>query len=203
MAKRKHSAGLSAADASAELRATPPKRFTKARDALAKSLRDSGDEAAAREVKQLKKPAPSVWGANALAVQKADVVRDLLDAGAALRLAQRKTLSGAGSSAQMKDAMLELHAQVRRAVGEAAKLLSAAGESASATVTDRLRETLLAAAEGEDDVREALRTGTLAEDLSAAGFGAVTPLRGVERGGKSVGAAESSKRDEDPGRARA
>ena len=60
-----------------------------------------------------------------------------------------------------------------------ARVLRDAGEKPSAAVMERVRSTLLAAAEGDDTDRAQLREGTLTEDLSAAVFGLVQPLRAL------------------------
>lgn len=167
-------------DPAAELRTVPPKQFTRRRDELAKSLREAGDEAAARRIKKQRKPSPSLWAANALSRTNPEAVKKLLEAGAALRQTQRRALSGAGGSAELRGAAKRLQQEVRQATTEAIARLREAKESTTAANVDRLRETLLAAAQGDDAVRAQLREGALEDDLSAAGFGTVTPLKLVD-----------------------
>lgn len=181
-------------EAQAELRRTPPKQFVKTRKRLAKELRDSGEEGAAKALEKTPKPNPSVWAINALHREAPDVLKRLLDAGEALRRAHRKALGGAGGGV-LKEASQKLSDEVAAAVNRTTSILSEAGESTSATVTSRLRETLLAAAKSGEDVHQQLRTGTLSENLSAAGFGLMAPLRVVETPKTRESAAERKERE--------
>lgn len=159
-----------------ELARTPPRAFISTRNRLAAELKRAGEDKAASAIRKLRRPSPSVWAVNALSDRAKDVVTALLEAGAAVRLAQRKALSGAGGQ-DLRGATSTLHDEVGSAASTARKLLTEAGENASNAVMERVRSSLLAAAISDEDVRQALREGRLEEDLSPAGFGMVTPLR--------------------------
>ena len=161
-----------------ELFEVPPKQFIARRNQLAKELKASGDAKAAAEIQKLRKPSSSVWAVIALSREANDAIDRVLEAGAQVRTAQRRALSGAGG-AQMRDATRALHDAIRDATARATGLLKNARETASAAVLDRIRDTLMAAAEGDEDLRSALREGRIEEDLSPAGFGMVTPLKVV------------------------
>jgi hypothetical protein len=77
----------------------PPDRFTAARDELAKRTLEAGDKAKAAEIKKLRKPTVVAWALNQLARRHRAQIEDLIEAGQALRDAQRKALSGVKSEA--------------------------------------------------------------------------------------------------------
>ncbi|WP_438017029.1 hypothetical protein WMF18_40580 [Sorangium sp. So ce315] len=72
-----------------DLYSKPLGDFTRARDALAKRLRQAGDKAAAERVKALRRPTAAAWALNQLARRYPQRMEALLDAGERLREAQR------------------------------------------------------------------------------------------------------------------
>ncbi|RKQ87608.1 hypothetical protein C8N24_5633 [Solirubrobacter pauli] len=149
-----------------DLYALPLEAFISARDALAKETRKAGDREAAARIAKLPKPTPAAWAANQIAREDPDVVRALLDAGAALRAAQDAALAGGGAENLRTATQAE-----RRAVDDvmrAAVDLKPGGKPLSRAMADRLRTTLRAAA-GDPDLRAALSAGRLTGEAQAGG----------------------------------
>src|SRR5207253_5292734 len=71
-----------------------PDAFVAARDDLAKRLKAEGRSEEAARVRSLRRPTVAAWAANQVARRNPGDLQELLDAGAALRQAQRKVLSG-------------------------------------------------------------------------------------------------------------
>jgi hypothetical protein len=177
------------------LLALPPDRFVAERDALARSLAERGDRAAA-EVRKLRRPLGLAWLLNRLARERRGDVEALLRAGDRLAQGHRRAMSGGGPG-ELRQAEDELRVRARALRGEAAKALEAAGKRTDPAVLSRLELLLrlLAPAAGPD--REAFRAGVLAVEprpaSGAAGLAAVTdgaswePPRG--RAGKGAPAA--------------
>ena len=152
----------------------PLEEFTKARDALAKELRQAGDKEAADEVKALRKPPMSAWTVNQLARRHPHELRALVKAGEGLRKAQRSAVGGGGPAA-LRDAtrahrehLDELTSLARRELGaDGATLQRVVQNLRSASVDKEASKTLLA--------------GTLVGDVEQSGFGQV--LSAVPAGG--------------------
>lgn len=150
------------ADEADDLYALPLDEFTRARNELAKRLKDPS-------IRELKKPSVSAWAANQLARKREVDVRRLVRAGERLEQAQRGIVGG-GDQAAFAEAQQEERDAVRRLRGEAAQILRESGHPASDATLDRLAGTLHAAAATEEG-RLALRGGRLTEDLEPLGFG--------------------------------
>jgi len=67
---------------------TPPAEFVSVRDDAVAELRAGGAREEAARVRRLRRPAPAVWGANAVAWRHRDLVAAAVDAAAAVRAAQ-------------------------------------------------------------------------------------------------------------------
>lgn len=147
-----------------ELYALPLEEFTAARNALAKEVGRQGDKAAAAEIKRLPKPSKTAWALNQLARREAAEVKQLLDAGARLRDAQQRALSGDAS--RLRDATRTEQEHVNRLVDAALAILGGDGGAAE----ERLRRTLRAAA-NDPGIGDLLRRGRLVADVEASGFG--------------------------------
>lgn len=89
-----HDRCMDAARAIDRLYESDPASFTKERDAIAKSLKAEGDNAAAKEVKAKKKPTQVAWVLNQLARRYPDDVARLVDVGRELAREHRKALRG-------------------------------------------------------------------------------------------------------------
>lgn len=151
-----------------ELYGLPLAEFVPARDALAASRRAAGDRDGAAAVKALRKPTLAAWAMNQTAREHpADVAR-LLEAGAALRAAQRDAL--AGDSTGLREAGRVLGDLLQHVTGLAAGRL----DGSSPVQRDRIAATLRATATAtatDGGAGDRLRRGVLVEDLDPAGFG--------------------------------
>lgn len=159
-----------------ELYALPLDRFTKARNDLARRLKQAHQEEASATVKALRKPNLVAWSANQLARSDPTAVEALLDAGERLREAQQRALGGKASADEVNEAAADEREAVRALLALARSTL---GARAGAALLDRLARTLRAAAVDEQ-ARPLLRRGRLTDELEAVGFGpleAVTPVR--------------------------
>ena len=155
-----------------ELYGRPLEEFTQARNDLAARLKRAHQSEAADAIKALKKPTQAAWAANQLARHEPKLVRELLDAAAALRQTQQRSLGGKASAGDVTAAATREREAVRALVSAARGL---PGRATAATL-ERLGQTLQAAA--VDDVgRDLLERGRLTEELHAVGFG---PLEAVK-----------------------
>jgi hypothetical protein len=169
-----------------------PEDFTRARDALAKELRDANrvDDAAA--VKSLRKPTVVAWALDQLADRDPEGVGALLDAGAEVRAAQRAAISPGGSAERLRSATAARRQAVSRLVKEATDALRESGRSPDPHVDD-LAATLEAASV-DAEAGERLRLGTLdAAIREPAGFGDVTGLRVIPGTGGATDDADAGR----------
>ena len=151
-----------------DLYALPVEEFTKARDELAKELRQAGKKGAADEVKSLRKPSVSAWAVNQAVRRRPQEAKALVKAGDELRKAQRGVVSGR-DPAQLREANSAHRRLVEELTDEARAALEEGGAATSGTVT-RVAQTLRAASI-DKEASKALTAGTLAEDVEQAGFG--------------------------------
>jgi hypothetical protein len=121
----------------------PFDEFVARRNALEKSLRKEGHDAEATAVKALTKPSLPAWTVNQLSRHEPKRFAALLEAGEALRDAQRGMLHGGGGDA-MRTATRAQREVVSALVERAAALLEKAGHKATATTMDKVNETLQA-----------------------------------------------------------
>lgn len=129
-----------------------------------RSIKKSGDTAAAAKVAKLRRPTVVAWALNTAARAHPDKVRDLLAAGTELRTAQEKALRGDAAALRTatdhrRKAVAAVAACVAEVLGERA---SANAGAVSAT---------LEAATVDEDVAAALQAGRLDREQSAAGAG--------------------------------
>jgi hypothetical protein len=151
-----------------DLYGLPVEEFTKARDELAKELRNAGKKDAADEVKSLRKPSVSAWAVNQAVRRRPQDAKALVKAGDELRKAQRGVVSGR-DPAQLREATTAHRRLVEELTEEARAALEERGAAAAATVT-RVAQTLRAASI-DREASKALTAGTLAEDVEQTGFG--------------------------------
>jgi hypothetical protein len=163
-----------------DLYGLPVEEFTKARDELAKELRQAGKKEAADEVKSLRKPSVSAWGVNQAVRRRPQEAKALVKAGDELRKAQRGVVSGR-DPAQLREANSAHRRLVEELTDEARAALEERGAATAATVT-RVAQTLRAASI-DKEASKTLTAGTLAEDVEQAGFGPL--LAAVPTGARS------------------
>jgi hypothetical protein len=165
--------------------------FTPERDAAAKRLRADGDAEAAVQVKALRKPAVPAWAVNRAVRDDRRAADALLDAGHALREAQRKLLRS-GSQAAFEKARKRHATAVDRLTAVAGEALEGARGGATEATLDRVRATLQAASTS-DEGRTLLAQGRLVTDVAPSGFEALGDVpRATAAGGET--AAERRKR---------
>jgi signal transduction histidine kinase len=163
-----------------ELFALPPGEFVEARDRLAGELKTQGRSDEAAEVKKLRRPSLVAWAINAAARERPGEVSGLLDAGAELRRAQRKTLSGGGGK-EMRQATAARRAMIRTLADAAIDAIGTRGTAHRDAISATLD-----AASVDPELGEQLRAGTLErESRPAAGFGAVEGFEVLVGGGTS------------------
>ena len=178
------------ADAPTELAdrlyAVPPRRFVAERDAAVAAARAGGDAAAAAALSRLRRPTVAAWLVNLLALRRPDLVTELTDLAAALRVAQQR-LHGA----DLRELATRRRAVVARMVAAARSLaVDTEPELDGAKLPLAEVETTLAAALADPAVAARVRAGRLLRPVTHAGFGepAGASLRLVP-GGAGGGAA--------------
>jgi hypothetical protein len=155
-----------------QLYGLPLDEFTRARDELARQVRQEGDATRAGEIKQLRKPSVPAWVVNQLARQRELDMQRLLRAGEQLAGAQVGAMRG-----ESGDTFLEARRDEQRALEAlaegATEILAGAGRGAAAL--DRVLATLRAGSLTEDG-RALLKSGRLTEELEPPGFEALAGL---------------------------
>ena len=153
-----------------ELYGLPLERFVPERNALARELRAAGrrDEAAA--VAALRKPSVAARAVNRLAREHRRQLRELFTAGDALSEVQSSVLAGRADGRALSEAAERERAAVSALVDAARALLAAEGLAVSASVLERVGETLHAAAL-DDEAREPVDQGRLERELRHVGLG--------------------------------
>jgi hypothetical protein len=149
----------------------PLEEFVARRTALVRTLRSS-DADAAEAMGKMRKPSVSAWAIDQLAVEKPDLVAELLAAGADAREAQQAVAGGAASGDDLLVASGRVREAVEGAVRAATTVLERFGHATSEDTARRIRTTLQAAAAGGAAERLALWRGMLDRDLTPTGFGA-------------------------------
>jgi hypothetical protein len=146
--------------------------FTRARDELARRIRQEGDGARSADVKQLRKPNLPAWVVNQLARQRELDMQRLVKAGERLASAQAEAIRG-----QSGDAFLEARRDQQHALeglaARAREILADAGRGSA--MLDRVLATLRAGSLTEDG-RALLKSGRLTEELEPPGFEALAGL---------------------------
>ena len=160
----------------------PLDRFTAERDELARRLRQEGARADGDRVKALRKPSIAAWAVNRVARGDADGVRTLLASVDELREAQADAVRG--DAARFRDAAEAHRVALDRLADEGVAALEEAG-GASATIADRVRQTLQAAAQ-DPAVRDDLAAGRLTRELQPGGIDALG-LAGAVPVGRDAG----------------
>jgi hypothetical protein len=169
--------------------------FTQGRDELARRLSKEGKRKDANAVKALRKPTVAAWALNQIARRRAADVKRLLAAGKRLRKAHEALLRG-GNRAALQDASAAERELVDELARDATALAAEAGAASGATLDERIRNTLHAAALDEETAAE-LAAGRLVRDREAVGsFGeaAVAP-----RPAKDTRSARRSEREDSKG----
>ncbi|HTN88585.1 MAG TPA: hypothetical protein VL242_33125, partial [Sorangium sp.] len=152
--------------------------FTRARDELAKRLRQAGDKAASDRVKALRRPTAAAWTLNQLARRYPQRMEALLDAGERLREAQRGALAPGGAQ-ELREASQKHRAIVNELLRAAPALFSEGGYSEKGNPMDRLRDSLLATPTASASDLELLARGRVSGDIEP---GDLSDMLGLLRG---------------------
>ena len=147
----------------------PLDEFVKARDELARALRRADRRPDADRVKGLRKPTVGAWALNQAVRTRRDDLRELLDAGDALRAAQERLLAG-GDRAELRQAGERERKLVSRLAEAAVAIGGEAGRSGG--LEPRLRATLHAAALDER-ARAELAAGRFVREREPVALGAL------------------------------
>ena len=147
----------------------PLDEFVKARDELARALRRADRRPDADRVKGLRKPTVGAWALNQAVRTRRDDLRELLDAGDALRAAQERLLAG-GDRAELRQAGERERKLVSRLAEAAVAIGGEAGRSGG--LEPRLRATLHAAALDEH-ARAELAAGRFVREREPVALGAL------------------------------
>ena len=153
-----------------DLYGAPLDRFVPQRAEMTKALRKEGRREEAAEVAALRKPSVAAWAVNQLIRTQARSVKDLFDAGDALRRAHEQAASGRGDAQALRKATQEERAAVDTLIEAARGLLTSDGHELSPSVIDRVAETLRAAAL-DPDARAQVGDGRLERELRHVGLG--------------------------------
>ncbi len=146
-----------------ELYALAPGNFIAARNQRAKEAKAAGDPDLAKEIGRLAKPSAAAWAVNLLASQRAEILRQVVDLGEALRTAQDDL---------DRDTLKELSRQrqdlIRSVAATAGALAEENGQRLPAAATVDVEHTLQAAM-ADPDAAAAVLTGRLVRTLSSTG----------------------------------
>ncbi len=147
-----------------ELYTLPLDAFTKARNALAKTL--SGDDK--KQIAALVKPSVAMWVVNQLYWQDSSTYTALVDASEKLRAAHRAALSGRTTDTRKPD---EMHkATLEKAFAKASAIAQKKGVALTDTVRDTVRRTLAAVPTDETP-------GRMTREPAPVGFSLLTGIK--------------------------
>jgi hypothetical protein len=153
-----------------ELYGLPLERFVPERNALTRELRAAGKRDEAAGVASLRKPSVAARAVNQLARTHRRELRRLFTAGDALSEVQSSVLAGQAGGRDLSEAHARERDAVSALVEATSAQLTAEGLTPSASVLERIGETLHAAAL-DADAREPVEQGRLERDLRHVGLG--------------------------------
>jgi hypothetical protein len=160
-------ASTTLADALAQLAKVPPKAFVRARDALARLLREANHADVAAQVKTRRVPALPLWIVNRLAIEAPEEVETLIAAAGRVKSAQLGQKSG--GAGDLAAATVAHRTAIDHLLARGAEMVREAGAVSSHQLQDRIQTTLTTAA-ADPSTRATLRTGQLDHELAARGF---------------------------------
>jgi hypothetical protein len=172
----------------------PPDQFVDARGALRKELRATGNRDEADWVGRLRKPTVAAGTVNRLVRSEQGRVAVLLEAGERLRGAQEGLAQGTADAGELRQAGEEERRSVSDLVAAARELEAA--EAPSATVLERVGDTLHAATLDED-VRRRVEAARVTREAAAVGFGGLTAAAPAARPARKVSKGDPGKAADD------
>jgi hypothetical protein len=164
----------------------PLGEFTAAKQALAKRLKQAGDERAG-EVKELRKPSLSAWAVNRLFAVEARAMAAFVGAGERARAAQRRVGTG-GDPGPLRQALEAIRTDTPRLLARGVELLAAEERAPGEAIVERVRTNLEALALDPEHSPAAAR-GWLDADLEPPGFEVMAALQVAASGTKPVSVA--------------
>jgi hypothetical protein len=178
----------------------PLEQFVTRRGNLARELRKQGKREEAAEVGALRKPSVAAWAVNQLVRTQSRSVAELFDAGDALQDAHCSATTGRGDAGALRSAAQRERSAIDQLMEAARGLLTSDGHELSATIIDRVTDTLRAAAQ-DDEARAKVRDGRLERELRQVGLGVLagggaieTPTAPARRKAKPTAAKQRPKR---------
>jgi hypothetical protein len=156
----------------ADLYRGPLEEFVARRTRLVRETRPT-DPSAAEEIGKVRKPSVPVWAIDQLSIGHAQLLLELLAAGADARASQHAVAAQLEARETLLVATSRLRDAVDAAAGAADDVLENAGHSRGEGTGRRIRATLQSAATGSAAERLALWRGTLDHEVASAGFGAL------------------------------
>ncbi len=178
----------------------PLEQFVTRRGELARELRKQGQREEAAAVAALRKPSVAAWAVNQLVRTQSRSVAELFDAGDALQDAHRSATTGRGDAGALRSAAQRERSAIDQLMEAARGLLTTDGHELSATIIDRVTDTLRAAAQ-DDEARAKVRDGRLERELRQVGLGVLagggaieTPTAPARRKAKPTAAKQRPKR---------
>ena len=150
-----------------DLYGLPLDEFTTEREQLVKRLKADGERDQAASASKLRKPTVAAWAVNQLVRTQSKEIKALFRAGDAAAKAQTK-----GQADALRKAGGEMREQLVTLIGRAEGLLDSGGHPPSATVLERVSETLRAAAI-DSESREQVQDGCLTRELRYTGLGGI------------------------------
>ncbi len=151
-----------------------PAAFVASRDELTRRLKATGRSEEAAEIRGLRRPTVAAWAVNQAVRRLPADIEELLAAGAGLRAAQRKALSGVGAGG-FREAMDRRRRVVGKLARAAEQVLKESGHG-SPGATEAVVATFEAASLDEE-AAELVRAGRLSKEIPApSGFGGVGGL---------------------------
>ncbi len=158
-----------AVESADELYGVPLERFVPERTALVRALRADGRREEATRAAAMRKPSVAAWAVNQLVRTQPAAMNELLSAGDAARKAQSDLIAGRGDGNTLRKAAHRQRSAVDALVDLARGLLTSEGHELSATMLERVADTLQAAALDEQ-AREEVGAGRLERELKHVGL---------------------------------
>jgi hypothetical protein len=157
-------------DSPDDLYGLPLDQFVPSRAALVKALRAQKRREDASDVAALRKPSVAAWAVNQLVRTEPKALQALFETGDDLARAQAQAAAGKGGGDAMRDASRRQRDAVSDLLVAAERLLSSEGQGASQATSERVGETLRAAA-NDEDARRQVAGGCLTRELRFVGIG--------------------------------
>ncbi|MET4060823.1 polyhydroxyalkanoate synthesis regulator phasin [Arthrobacter sp. UYP6] len=148
----------------ADLYALMPEAFTAARNRIAAEASKNGDKELGKAIRSLPKPSAGAWLVNMLALQRPELISEVLELGALLREAQNDM-----DQEQLRLLSGERQRLLRSAARAARSLAEELGHPVSAAVGAEVEQTLWAAMT-DADAAAAAASGQLVRALEANGW---------------------------------